>query len=186
MPLINCPECGSEVSNKAPSCPKCGVIINHGDSKGIKTIGMVLAILMPILGFLVGLFMLVGQSSKPYAVRTLVTSMIFMIIWPALYLCVIAAEVSYQNSSNDAACMVNRSSINKGISSYLNINAIDPSEFRPEYLTTKEGIFDYLPAHPEGYLPSCPEGHEYYISVTGNSYDPLIKVSCPEHGDSHY
>jgi uncharacterized membrane protein YvbJ len=25
MALISCPECGSEVSDKAPSCPKCGV-----------------------------------------------------------------------------------------------------------------------------------------------------------------
>ncbi len=27
MPLINCSECGNEVSDKAPSCPKCGVPI---------------------------------------------------------------------------------------------------------------------------------------------------------------
>lgn len=27
MPLINCRECGNEVSDKAPSCPKCGVPI---------------------------------------------------------------------------------------------------------------------------------------------------------------
>ncbi len=27
MPLINCPECGREVSNKAPTCPSCGVPI---------------------------------------------------------------------------------------------------------------------------------------------------------------
>ena len=25
MALISCPECGSEVSDKAPTCPKCGV-----------------------------------------------------------------------------------------------------------------------------------------------------------------
>lgn len=27
MALIPCPECGSEVSDKAPTCPKCGVPI---------------------------------------------------------------------------------------------------------------------------------------------------------------
>jgi hypothetical protein len=27
MALISCPECGSEVSDKAPTCPKCGVPI---------------------------------------------------------------------------------------------------------------------------------------------------------------
>lgn len=28
MALINCPECGREVSDKAASCPNCGVTIN--------------------------------------------------------------------------------------------------------------------------------------------------------------
>ena len=27
MALINCPECASEVSDKAPACPRCGVPI---------------------------------------------------------------------------------------------------------------------------------------------------------------
>lgn len=27
MALINCPECGAEVSDRAPSCPKCGAPI---------------------------------------------------------------------------------------------------------------------------------------------------------------
>ena len=27
MALINCPECGKEVSDKAPTCPNCGVPI---------------------------------------------------------------------------------------------------------------------------------------------------------------
>lgn len=28
MPLINCPECGKQVSNKAPTCPNCGFPLN--------------------------------------------------------------------------------------------------------------------------------------------------------------
>ncbi|MDR1042038.1 MAG: zinc-ribbon domain-containing protein [Deltaproteobacteria bacterium] len=24
MPLINCPDCGTQVSDSAPACPKCG------------------------------------------------------------------------------------------------------------------------------------------------------------------
>tara|TARA_Y100000588_G_scaffold146483_1_gene160315 strand:- start:2649 stop:3005 length:357 start_codon:yes stop_codon:yes gene_type:complete len=27
MALIDCPECGKEISDKAPSCPNCGVVI---------------------------------------------------------------------------------------------------------------------------------------------------------------
>ena len=26
MALIDCPECGKEISDKAPSCPNCGVV----------------------------------------------------------------------------------------------------------------------------------------------------------------
>lgn len=29
MALINCPECGSELSDKATSCPNCGVPLNN-------------------------------------------------------------------------------------------------------------------------------------------------------------
>jgi zinc ribbon protein len=32
MALISCPECGNEVSDKAPTCPKCGAPI-HVESK---------------------------------------------------------------------------------------------------------------------------------------------------------
>lgn len=32
MALIDCPECGNEVSDKAPTCPRCGVPI-HVESK---------------------------------------------------------------------------------------------------------------------------------------------------------
>lgn len=28
MALINCPECNSEVSEKAVKCPKCGIVLN--------------------------------------------------------------------------------------------------------------------------------------------------------------
>ena len=42
MALINCPECGTEVSNKAEKCPKCSYPINpiapavHGKTE-VKT-----------------------------------------------------------------------------------------------------------------------------------------------------
>lgn len=32
MALISCPECGNEVSDRAPACPKCGVPI-HRESR---------------------------------------------------------------------------------------------------------------------------------------------------------
>jgi len=27
MALINCPECGKEISDKAASCPNCGIVL---------------------------------------------------------------------------------------------------------------------------------------------------------------
>lgn len=32
MALINCPECGKEVSDTAPRCPNCGHIINKKEA----------------------------------------------------------------------------------------------------------------------------------------------------------
>ena len=38
MALINCPECGNQVSDKAQSCPNCGVVIaGEKESKGSGT-----------------------------------------------------------------------------------------------------------------------------------------------------
>lgn len=33
MALIDCPECGTQVSSAAPSCPKCGFPVAHAASK---------------------------------------------------------------------------------------------------------------------------------------------------------
>ena len=36
MALINCPECGKEVSDKAPACPNCGYRINPIDFSALQ------------------------------------------------------------------------------------------------------------------------------------------------------
>ena len=33
MALIDCPECGKEISDKAPSCPNCGVVIAKDNAR---------------------------------------------------------------------------------------------------------------------------------------------------------
>ena len=33
MALINCPECGKEISDQAVSCPNCGTPISKGEKK---------------------------------------------------------------------------------------------------------------------------------------------------------
>ena len=63
MALIDCPECGKEVSDKAPSCPHCGIVFKprenpvsldtFEESKTEKISGVVWGILKFILFLLV-------------------------------------------------------------------------------------------------------------------------------------
>ena len=69
MAMIKCPECGKEISDKAASCPGCGVPINMSPSNNhqsddtspkkkdstIKIIFGVLAIILAILSFSVNI-----------------------------------------------------------------------------------------------------------------------------------
>jgi len=38
MPLTKCPDCGKEVSSRAPSCPSCGAPIAAGSIADVKTV----------------------------------------------------------------------------------------------------------------------------------------------------
>lgn len=41
MAMINCPECGKEISDKAASCPNCGYVLNEGNkTSGSPTINI--------------------------------------------------------------------------------------------------------------------------------------------------
>ena len=63
MALINCPECGKEVSDKATSCPKCGAPTEYGKKEtkkerikkkgNVQGAGCLIMILALILGFTV-------------------------------------------------------------------------------------------------------------------------------------
>lgn len=37
MALIECPECASQISSRATSCPKCGMPIAMNDERGVTT-----------------------------------------------------------------------------------------------------------------------------------------------------
>lgn len=77
MSLINCTECGAQVSDKALSCPKCACPINQSNSKKVTTIQMtgkdlkiqmILAVLTCIIFFIITI---VTQSTL-FAVLTAV------------------------------------------------------------------------------------------------------------------
>lgn len=60
MSLINCPECGKEVSDKAKVCTNCGVKIK----KNNKTLKLFISIVLVILIFAVGIFYFVNKQSQ--------------------------------------------------------------------------------------------------------------------------
>lgn len=64
MPLIECPDCGHEVSDRAPACPKCGcpiaATVTEQTGKGYK------ASMLVCLGLLVvGIVLYVGSRDVP-------------------------------------------------------------------------------------------------------------------------
>lgn len=60
MALIQCPECGTEVSSEAAACPKCGHPLRAKPSGGINAkdpvhvIGIVLVIIILLIGVVSG------------------------------------------------------------------------------------------------------------------------------------
>ena len=51
MALINCPECSKEVSDKAPACPNCGVVLNASSTEKVHSV---------IWGWWMGMLCLLG------------------------------------------------------------------------------------------------------------------------------
>ena len=61
MALINCPECGKEVSDKAKVCTNCGVKIKKKSNKILK---LVISIVVVILIFVVGIFYFINKQNQ--------------------------------------------------------------------------------------------------------------------------
>ena len=88
MALIKCPECGTEVSDKAEKCPKCAFPINESkNSSNVKIEevqftkkkykkSMFVAALMGIVAFL----LLFNEPTIPYGVGLLAITIIYSII----------------------------------------------------------------------------------------------------------
>lgn len=59
MAIINCPECGKEISSQANACPNCGYPIkeNTNKNKNVKRVKMILSVIttLIILGCIVAL-----------------------------------------------------------------------------------------------------------------------------------
>lgn len=177
MAIIHCPECEAEISDKAPTCPQCGAPINENDAQTVKTIGMVLAILLPPLGFIIGLFMLSGQHTRKYAPRTLIAAIVCVLLWPAVYTTAqIASDKADQKFEHQQACRSNIKSIHERLKpriaslKYINFDNLSPSE--------KRSIIDRSSAIHE----RCPNGGTYNIETLKNENGEVtLHVTCSHH-----
>lgn len=70
MALINCPECGKEISSTVKKCPNCGYTVKKKSSK--KILGIILIIVLILgIGGIVGYKMLIPQKQYSQAVQLL-------------------------------------------------------------------------------------------------------------------
>jgi hypothetical protein len=76
MPLVKCPDCQTEVSDRAPSCPKCGAPINHSQAAvnpqpapkkktSFVTWGCLTLIVLAVLGGIINKMTGVDQPPPP-------------------------------------------------------------------------------------------------------------------------
>lgn len=64
MSLINCPECGAKISNKASHCIKCGYVLNASDKKKGGSGCLLWILLFILLCAIIGYFNNAAEESK--------------------------------------------------------------------------------------------------------------------------
>jgi len=90
MALIQCKECGKEISDTAVSCPNCGAK-NKNNNEGATTGLKVICFLIPLIGIII---FAINISSRPkYAKDCLIAS-----ILPTIILVVIVLFIYSTNS----------------------------------------------------------------------------------------
>lgn len=62
MSMINCPECGKEISSKATSCPYCGCPIDEYEVDKDTIIGAVICMMLSLVAGLIGWISLLLSS----------------------------------------------------------------------------------------------------------------------------
>ena len=71
MALINCPECSKEVSDKAPACPNCGVVLNASSTEKVHSV---------IWGWWMGLLCLLGFAGTGFVMSVLLLGGVFSVM----------------------------------------------------------------------------------------------------------
>jgi len=77
-----CKECGSEISANAVVCTKCGVPTHKATevSQGILVAGYALAFIMPLIGGIVGIY-LMAKGKPEHGIGTLSLALFSFFFW---------------------------------------------------------------------------------------------------------
>ena len=71
MALINCPECSKEVSDKAPACPNCGVVLNASSTEKVHSV---------VWGWWMGFLCLLGFAGTGFVICGLSFNILMWVI----------------------------------------------------------------------------------------------------------
>ena len=80
-----CKQCGSEIPDNAVVCVKCGVGTDNFEKKsevsnGVLTAGYVLAALMPLIGGIIGIYVMV-KGKAGHGIGMLVLALFMFFFW---------------------------------------------------------------------------------------------------------
>lgn len=92
-----CSKCGNEIDNEAVVCPKCGCATANmtlqknaasaeasGETSTLATCAIVFAILMPIVGLILGIIGTVKYKNEAYKKKSISAIVLSIVLW-AIY-----------------------------------------------------------------------------------------------------
>ncbi|HCO6890821.1 TPA: zinc-ribbon domain-containing protein [Escherichia coli] len=84
MALINCNECGKEISDKASSCPQCGSPVNASNVSNVRTLGFGLFLAIIVLPIIFVWFLLRKGHSTTQRIFGFAYLLVSMLIVPSI------------------------------------------------------------------------------------------------------
>lgn len=84
-----CTKCGNEIFEEALICPKCGCATANmeaqtGETSALATCGIVFAVLMPIVGLILGIIGTVKYKNEAYKKKSISAIVLSIALW-AIY-----------------------------------------------------------------------------------------------------
>jgi hypothetical protein len=199
MALINCPECSKEVSDKAPACPNCGVVLNASSTEtnvpvaqttfpstqniqktsGIAIASLVTALLcIPLVSIVLGHIARRDIKRDPNLTGAGIAKAGLILGYTPIILILLAAlllpaltKVKPRDLTS-LRCYNNMKQIHLAQKMWANDNG-----YPLNYVTTKNDLLEYL-GHGSSDVLVCPKGGTYIIEpITGENQIALPKCS---------